>query len=182
MDHVLTDRAAVVAQDVAWIERVRQGDEAALNALVAKHRGRVLRVAANLLRDRMEAEDVAQEAFLKSFRELHRLRDDRAYSGFIYRIAVRLCYDRLRSRKPTGEMPEQGEDRLGNAVETKVVVEKLLDRLPPDLRLTLVLREIEQLSYDEVAEVMACPVGTVRSRLHAARERFRDMWTEAERG
>ena len=148
-------------------------------ALIARHRSRLVRTATNLLRDRHEAEDVSQDAFLKAFRELHKLRDDRAFSGYLYRICVRLCMDRLRAKRPEVSEFDCVQQHSGGAVENRVVVEKLLSQLPPELRTTLVLREMEQLSYEEVAEAMRVPVGTVRSRLHTARERFRNLWIEA---
>ena len=82
--------ADLVQQEMQWVARCRVGDESALALLIAKHRNRLVRTATNLLRDRHEAEDVSQEAFLKAFRELGRLRDDRAFSGYLYRICVRL--------------------------------------------------------------------------------------------
>ncbi|RYG49777.1 sigma-70 family RNA polymerase sigma factor [bacterium] len=166
-------------QERQWVARGREGDEAALGLLIARHRARLIRTATNLLRDRYEAEDVAQEAFLKVFRDLPKLREDKAFSGYLYRTCVRLCMDRLRlKRAETGEF-DKVEPHAGGAVENKVLVEKLLAQLPAELRTTLVLREMEQLSYEEVAEVMRVPVGTVRSRLHTARERFRKLWLEA---
>ncbi len=165
--------------ELQWVHRSRTGDEAALANLIAKHRMRLVRTAANLLRDRHEAEDVAQEAFLKAFREIGKLREDRAFSGFLYRICVRLCMDRLRLKKADVIEFDRAEPHQGGVVENRVLIEKLLVKLPLELRTTLVLREIEQLSYEEVAEVMNVPVGTVRSRLHAARERFRALWVEA---
>jgi RNA polymerase sigma-70 factor (ECF subfamily) len=150
-----------------------------MNAIVAKHRKRLIRVASNVLRDSHEAEDVAQDAFLKAFRELGKLRDDKAFSGYLYRICVRLCMDRLRSRKPEVGLMDDGVHVPCGKVETRVLIERLLDELTPELRMTLVLREMEQLSYDEVADVMRVPVGTVRSRLHTARERFRVIWLRA---
>ncbi len=174
--------AETALEERHWVERVRAGDEAAMTLLMGRHRRKLLRVAANVLRDSNEAEDVAQEAFLKAFREIHKLREDRAFSGFLYRICVRLCMDRLRSRRPEPGIVDAPEACQGPKVETKVVVEELLDRLSPDLRMTLVLREIEQFSYDEVAEAMNVPVGTVRSRLHTAREKFRQIWLEATKG
>lgn len=167
------------AQERQWVFRCRQGDETAMASLIARHRGRLVRTASNLLRDRFEAEDVSQDAFLKAFRELHKLRDDRAFSGYLYRICVRLCMDRLRSKRPEVSDFDSIQPHSGGAVENRVVVEKLLAQLPAELRTTLVLREMEQLSYEEVAEVMHVPVGTVRSRLHTARERFRKLWIEA---
>lgn len=165
--------------ELHWVSRCRDGDEVALGYLIERHRNRLVRTATNLLRDRHEAEDVAQEAFLKAFRELHRLREDRAFSGYLYRICVRLCMDRLRLKRAEPAELEAVQPHQGGSVENRVVIEKLLNMLPYDLRATLVLREIEQLSYDEVADAMHVPIGTVRSRLHTARERFRKLWLEA---
>jgi RNA polymerase sigma-70 factor, ECF subfamily len=174
-----TGFAIDVAQERQWVARCREGDENALACLISRHRNRLVRTATNLLRDRHEAEDVAQESFLKAFREIAKLRDDRAFSGYLYRICVRLCMDRLRLKRPEVVEFDQAQPHAGPAVENRVVIEKLLAQLPPDLRTTLVLREMEQLSYEEVAEAMHVPIGTVRSRLHTARERFRKLWMEA---
>jgi len=172
-------RAEAAHDEWTWVARCRQGDEMALSLLITRHRNRLIRTASNLLRDRHEAEDVAQEAFLKAFREIHRLREDRAFSGFLYRICVRLCMDRLRLKRAEPAEIEEAHPHEGPSVETRVVIEKILSLLPSELRTTLVLREMEQLSYEEVAEVMHVPIGTVRSRLHTARERFRKLWLEA---
>ncbi|MCH7903395.1 MAG: sigma-70 family RNA polymerase sigma factor [Armatimonadetes bacterium] len=166
-------------EELQWIERCRRGDDIAMTAIIAKHRMRLVRVASNVLRDSHEAEDVAQEAFLKAFREIHKLRDDRAFSGYIYKICVRLCMDRLRSKRAEPAFVDKPMASKGPQVETRVVVESLLEQLSADLKMTLVLREMEQLSYEEVASVMHVPVGTVRSRLHTARERFRVLWIAA---
>ncbi len=166
-------------QERQWVSRCRVGDETALGFLIARHRNRLIRTATNLLRDRHEAEDVAQESFLKAFREIAKLRDDRAFSGYLYRICVRLCMDRLRLKRAELIEFDSPQPHAGGMVENRVVIEKLLNQMPPDLRTTLVLREMEQLSYEEVAEVMRVPIGTVRSRLHTARERFRKLWVEA---
>ncbi|MER3413571.1 MAG: hypothetical protein C4340_01660 [Armatimonadota bacterium] len=170
------------AEEAQLVYRTRQGDQNALRELVTRHRVRLIRTAANVLRDPIEAEDVAQEAFLKAFRELYRLRDDRAFPSFVYRICVRLCVDRLRLKRAEPSPIEPREESSGGSIETRMLVERLLNQLSPDLRLTLVLREMEQLSYEEVAEAMGVPVGTVRSRLHTARERFRTLWILAHQG
>jgi RNA polymerase sigma-70 factor (ECF subfamily) len=171
--------AQVRDDEAALVLKCRQGDENSLRELVDRHRVRLIRTAANILRDAVEAEDVAQESFLKAFRELHRLRDNRAFSSFLYRICVRLCVDRLRLKKPEISPLEASIKVAPASIETKVLVERLLQKLPVELRTTLVLREIEQLSYEEVAKAMNVPVGTVRSRLHTARERFRAFWIAA---
>jgi RNA polymerase sigma-70 factor (ECF subfamily) len=172
-------RNDALAEDAQYVSRCRIGDETAMRVLIERHRRKLVRIAANSLRDTYEAEDVAQEAFLKAFRELRKLRDDRAFAGFLYRICIRLCLDRLRSRRPEPAIVDKPLPSGGSQIETRILVSSLLEHLTPDLRLTLVLREMEQLSYDEIAEVMDVPVGTVRSRLHTARERFRTLWLEA---
>ncbi len=168
-----------LAEDLQVLARCRAGNEDAMAIVIAKHRRRLIRIAANVLRDRHEAEDVAQEAFIKGFRQLGRLRDDRAFASFLYRITVRLCMDKLRGRRAQPAIVDSPQASGEREVETKILAHDLLDRLSPDLKMTLVLREMEQLSYEEVAVVMGVPVGTVRSRLHTARERFREMWIQA---
>lgn len=176
---VTGSRADAINDELQWVYRCRHGDESALGLLVTRHRNRLIRTATNLLRDRHEAEDVSQEAFLKAFREIGRLRDDRAFSGYLYRICVRLCMDRLRLKRAEPAEFDSVQDHEGGHIENKVVIQKVLNQMPADLRTTLVLREIEQLSYEEVAETMRVPIGTVRSRLHTAREKFRKLWLEA---
>lgn len=166
-------------EDAYWVSRCREGDDQALAVLISRHRERLIRTAAHVLRDRHEAEDVAQESFLKAFRELHRIRDDRAFAGYLYRICVRLCMDRMRARRPEPVEFDLTERGPGMDVENRIVLEKLLKQLSPDLRMTLVLREVEQLNYEEIAAIMKVPVGTVRSRLHNAREKLRKLWLEA---
>lgn len=168
----------VLNDESYWLARCRAGDESALAVVISRHRSRLIRTSKNILRDAHEAEDVAQEAFLKVFRELGRLRDDRAFASYLYRICVRLCMDRLRAKRAEPAEFDRIEESQGRHIENRLAVERILEELTPDLRTTLVLREIEQLSYEEVADVMHVPVGTVRSRLHTARERFRKLWIE----
>src|ERR1700678_120469 len=123
-----------IAQERQWVSRSRVGDELALACLIARHRNRLVRTATNLLRDRHEAEDVAQEAFLNAFREIGKLRDDRAFSGYLYRICVRLCMDRLRLKRAELVEFDRAEPHQGGAVENRVVIEKLLAQLPPESR------------------------------------------------
>jgi len=164
------------------VYRARQDDEQAVRELIDRHRVRLIRTAANILHNPAEAEDIAQESFLKAFRELHRLRDDRAFASFIYRICVRLCVDYLRLKRAETSPLEPSMPVVNGTIETRLLVNKLLDKLPPDLRTTLLLREVEQLSYSEIADTMNVPIGTVRSRLHTARERFRHLWVSANEG
>lgn len=181
-DQATIAKEQAIARDLQLIQRCRQGDEVAMGDIVRAHRVRLIRVAGNLLRDSHEAEDAAQEAFLKAFRELHRLREDRAFASYLYKICVRLCMDRLRSKRMQPGVVDGAQPSEDHNVETRVLIEELLEQLSPDLRATLVLREMEQFSYEEVASMMKVPVGTVRSRLHTARKRFKDIYVRATRG
>lgn len=174
-------QAAFRLEDADLVRRCKTGEQVAFRRLLDRYRNRLIRIAANLMHDRMEAEDVAQEAFLKAFRELGRLRDDCAFGGFLYRICVRLCVDKLRLKRAETTPFDASVEIVSGSIETRLLVKELIEKLPADLKTTLVLREIEGLSYEEVAAATGVPVGTVRSRLHTARERFRAMWVSAVR-
>src|SRR5690606_41488632 len=123
---VFTSVREAAQEERRWVAKVRQGDESAMNMLLTKNRRRILRAAANVLRDSHEAEDVAQEAFLKAFREIHRLRDDKAFGGYLYKICVRLCMDRLRSRRPEPTTFERTAPAQDGQAATRRLVETLL--------------------------------------------------------
>jgi RNA polymerase sigma-70 factor (ECF subfamily) len=161
----------------------QRGDESAFRELLRRHRSRAVYMAAQILRDRTEAEDVAQEAFLQVFRSIQKFRGDASFSSWLYRIVVNLCLDR--GRRAVGRMTvpldeERDLEAAGGAWETRLQVEALLGRLSGELRITLLLREVGGLSYEEIARELKIPVGTVRSRLSAAREQFRRLWERME--
>jgi RNA polymerase sigma-70 factor (ECF subfamily) len=172
-------QAALRLEEADLVRRCKAGEETAFRCILERYRSRLIRIAANLMRDRVEAEDVAQETFLKAFSELSRLRDDCAFGGFLYRICVRICIDRLRLKHADTVPFDASVEFPRGSLETRMVVRQLIERLPPELKATLVLREIDGLSYEEVAAATCVPVGTVRSRLHAAREKFRRLWVSA---
>ncbi|HEY4365928.1 MAG TPA: RNA polymerase sigma factor RpoE [Steroidobacteraceae bacterium] len=174
--------------DQQLVERVQKGDRAAFDLLVRKYQHRVLKLVSRFVSDSAEAEDVAQEAFIKAYRALPAFRGDSAFYTWLYRIAINTAKNALVSnrRRPVDfnldlQDPEQYERhaRLKESdtpegvlltEEIRLVVEKALEQLPEDLRTAIVLRELEGLSYEEIAEAMDCPVGTVRSRIFRARE------------
>ena len=173
-------------EEAAWLRRAQAGDEAAFRWLLGRYRSRVVRLAAHILRREGEAEDVAQEAFLRAFRRLPGFRGEGRFSAWLFGIAVRLCLDRRRSARWTREVPEDdapasffSPNSAEDSTDTRLLVGTLLDRLSPPMRAALVLRELEGLDYDEIAATLGVPVGTVRSRLHAARAQFRALWTTA---
>jgi RNA polymerase sigma-70 factor (ECF subfamily) len=174
--------------DQQLVERVQAGDKAAFDLLVRKYQHRVLKLVGRFVSDAAEAEDVSQEAFLKAYRALASFRGDSAFYTWLYRIAINTAKNALVSnrRRPVDfdldlQDPEQydrharlkeGDTPEGVLLteEIRSVVEKAMEQLPEDLRTAIVLRELEGLSYEEIAEAMDCPVGTVRSRIFRARE------------
>ncbi|HVQ14265.1 MAG TPA: RNA polymerase sigma factor RpoE [Vicinamibacterales bacterium] len=174
--------------DQQLVERVQAGDKTAFDLLVRKYQHRVLKLVSRFVSDAAEAEDVAQEAFIKAYRALASFRGDSAFYTWLYRIAINTAKNTLVSnrRRPVDfdldlQDPEQydrharlkeGDTPEGVLLteEIRSVIEKAMEQLPEDLRTAIVLRELEGLSYEEIAEAMDCPVGTVRSRIFRARE------------
>ena len=174
--------------DQQLVRRVQKGDKTAFDLLVLKYQHRVLKLVGRFVSDAAEAEDVAQEAFIKAYRALPAFRGDSAFYTWLYRIAINTAKNTLVSnrRRPVDfdldmQDPDQYERhaRLKDSdtpegvlltEEIRGVVEHALEQLPEDLRTAIVLRELEGLSYEEIAEAMDCPVGTVRSRIFRARE------------
>ena len=175
--------------DQQLVERVQRGDKAAFDLLVVKYQRKIFRLLSRLIRDSAEIEDVAQEAFVKAYRALPNFRGDSAFYTWLYRIAINTAKNYLVSqgrRAPTSTQAdiEDAEtfddgDQLrdlntpDSMLVTKQVgeaVNRAIDQLPEDLRTAIVLRELEGLSYEEIAESMQCPIGTVRSRIFRARE------------
>jgi RNA polymerase sigma-70 factor (ECF subfamily) len=174
--------------DLELVRRVQAGDQTAFNLLVLKYQHRVLKLVGRFVNDAAEAEDVSQEAFLKAYRALASFRGDSAFYTWLYRIAINTAKNALVSqrRRPVDfnldlQDPDQYERqaKLREADtpegvlltdEIRAVVEEAMEQLPEDLRTAIVLRELEGLSYEEIAEAMDCPVGTVRSRIFRARE------------
>jgi RNA polymerase sigma-70 factor (ECF subfamily) len=159
-----------------------RGDVAAFDELVALHESRVVNLAYRLVNDSTDAEDVAQEAFVKAFRSLPRLRDKGQFSGWVLRITVNAARDHLRRRKSRDEVGLEAADNLPGAASTADVVEHqvaqerirhLLATMAQKHREVLVLRDIEGMSYEEIAEVLHCTVSGVKNRLHRARAAFR---------
>ncbi|MBI5526958.1 MAG: sigma-70 family RNA polymerase sigma factor [Deltaproteobacteria bacterium] len=176
------------------VGRARRGEPAAFREIVESFQGRILRTVAGITGDREEARDLTQEAFLKAFEALDAFKGGSSLHTWLYRIAVNLCIDQLRGRRkrpllfdlydpaceesPAHErMPDSGvEDPLENTLrrEKAVAIQGALDQLSPDHRAIIILREVEGLSYEEIASVLGIGLGTVMSRLYYARAHLRD--------
>jgi RNA polymerase sigma-70 factor (ECF subfamily) len=174
--------------DQQLVERVQRGDKRAFDLLVLKYQHKIFGLVSRYLRDSDEIQDVAQEAFIKAYRALPRFRGDSAFYTWLYRIAINTAKNHLMSksrRPPTsdidvedaqyfdGDSPLRDIENPENALygeELKQVVNQAMNKLPEDLRTAVTLREFEGLSYEDIADVMECPVGTVRSRIFRARE------------
>lgn len=175
--------------DQELVARVQRGDKAAFDLLVRKYQHKIAKLVSRYVRDRSEVEDVTQEAFIKAYRALRGFRGDSAFYTWLYRIAINTAKNYLvaQGRRPlTAEVePEDAEamaSEHGNVSELLTpersmlteeiarTVERAIAALPEDLRTAITLREIDGLSYDDIAVAMDCPIGTVRSRIFRARE------------
>lgn len=175
--------------DQQLVNRAQRGDKHAFELLVAKYQRRLARLISRFVRDSVEVEDVTQEAFIKAYRALPTFRGESAFYTWLYRIGINTAKNHLQTlkrRTPTTTIfdaeESEGFEDAGllhevstpeNELMSKQVVDVVnssLQALPDDLRTALTLREIEELSYEEIAAAMNCPVGTVRSRIFRARE------------
>lgn len=177
-----------VETDQQLVARVQTGDSRAFDLLVLKYQHKIFSLIGRYVHDADEVQDVAQEAFIKAYRALPKFRGDSQFYTWLYRIAVNTAKNHLvsRSRRPPGSDvdAEDAEYYEGGAAlrdietpenalfgaELKQVVEAAISDLPDDLRTAVTLREFDGLSYEDIADIMDCPVGTVRSRIFRARE------------
>jgi RNA polymerase sigma-70 factor (ECF subfamily) len=188
VDTKLEFAMTIEESDSQLVERVQRGDKRAFDMLVVKYQHKVLKLIGRLISNPAEAEDVAQDAFIKAYRALKSFRGDSAFYTWLYRIAINTAKNALvsKGRRPHDfnldlQDPEQYEmqarlqegdtpEGLLLTEEIRSTVQNAMRDLPDDLRTAITLRELDGLSYEEIAEAMACPVGTVRSRIFRARE------------
>lgn len=174
--------------DAILVERVQAGDKAAFDTLVLKYQNRVVQLANRFVKDPSEAQDVGQEAFIRAYRALPRFKGDSAFYTWLHRIVVNVAMNHLISRpyrilssKVDLEVAERNPDvwalqsmegpealLINDEIINKI--QQTMDELPESLRIAIELREFEGKNYDEMARIMNCPLGTVRSRLYRARE------------
>ena len=173
--------------DQQLVQRAQRGDLRAFDLLVLKYQGRIAALVSRYVSDAGEVEDVTQEAFIKAYRALGKFRGDSAFYTWLYRIAANAAKNHLvaKGRRPgadatiedaegfdvVGMLSESASpEALAMGGELAEVVESALNALPDELKAALMLREFDGLSYDDIADVLGCPVGTVRSRIFRARE------------
>jgi RNA polymerase sigma-70 factor, ECF subfamily len=174
--------------DLSLVRRVQRGDKGAFDALVLTYQHKLVQLVMRYVRNPAEAEDIAQEAFIKAYRALPQFRGDSAFYTWLYRIAINTAKNAVvsRDRSPVEYNLDRSSDEsydmqgrmkdsetpegLVLTDEIRSIVNGAIDALPEDLRTAIVLRELEGLSYEEIAATMDCPVGTVRSRIFRARE------------
>ena len=182
------DRMAAESTDAQLVQRVQKGDKGAFDLLVLKYQHKIVNLVMRYVRDPDQALDIAQEAFLKAYRALPRFRGDSAFYTWMYRIAVNTAKNYLAAqrRRPMDveldlQDPEQFDlhaklketdtpEGVTLSQELQATVERAIAALPDDLRTAIVLRELDGMSYEEIAQTMECPVGTVRSRIFRARD------------
>jgi len=175
--------------DQQLVERVQRGDQRAFTLLVEKYQRKLARLLGRMIRDQAEVEDVVQEAFIKAYRALPNFRGDSAFYTWLYRIGINTAKNHLvaMGRRPRLSNEVEIEDaenfedanelRTQDTPETELMgkqiaqtVNSAMEALPEELKMAITLREIEGLSYEEIASLMNCPIGTVRSRIFRARD------------
>lgn len=174
--------------DEDLVLRVQQGDKSAFDLLVVKYQHKIIQLVNRYVKDPSEAQDVAQESFIKAYRALGNFRGDSAFYTWLYRIAINTAKNYLvsRSRRSSDyQVDVQDAEAIENAPQLQGMetperlllnqeiidtIKTAIDKLPEEMRVAIMLREFEGMSYEEIAEAMDCPVGTVRSRIFRARE------------
>ncbi|SEP99856.1 RNA polymerase sigma-70 factor, ECF subfamily [Ectothiorhodospira magna] len=174
--------------DEELVKRVQAGDKKAFDVLVQKYQHKIVNLVSRYVHDSATALDVAQEAFIKAYRGLANFRGDSAFYTWLYRIAINTAKNHLVSqsrRTPDVEVDAQDAEQMGGesalkeyatpegellSEEIRLAVQGAIGALPDDLKMAITLRELEGMSYEEIAQTMGCPIGTVRSRIFRARE------------
>jgi RNA polymerase sigma-70 factor (ECF subfamily) len=174
--------------DQDLVRRVQQGDKSAFDLLVIKYQHKIVHLVNRYVKDPSEAQDVAQDTFIKAYKALGEFRGESAFYTWLYRIAINTAKNYLlsRSRRHSDyEVDMQDAEQIENAPQLKdietpenqlmneqiiQVIKSAIEKLPEEMRIAIMLREFEGMSYEEIAEAMDCPIGTVRSRIFRARE------------
>ena len=184
--------------DLGLVKRVKAGDYQAFDLLVLKYQSRLISTAFKYVKDIQIAEDITQESLIKSFKSINSFREDSSFYTWVYRITVNTAKNFLISKKRKDELLqtdllEEGSidiesvntdspDEIFDATELQSIITRTLNQLGEETKTALTLREFEGLSYEQIAEVVNCPVGTVRSRIFRGREEIADAIREFKLG
>ena len=179
----------IAMDDDLLIAKAAKGDARSFEQLMRRHEGRMYSCALRMCGNREDAQDCVQEAMLRVFRALERFKGESSFSTWVYRITMNACLDELRRRKvrsaasldtllesgwtpkDPGELPDSRAERM----ERKAALEKAISELPEDMRAAIVLREVHDLSYEEISQALDVNVGTIKSRISRGRERLRQL-------
>ncbi len=180
---VALDQGLATADDEQLVAACAEGQPEAFRELLARYRRSAVALAYQMLASVEDAEDIAQEAFVRVFLAIPQFRGQAAFSTWLYRIVTNLCLGTKRRSRPSVEWDAVAEPKAGESVSRSVteglLATQVLAEMPPGLRAILVLREQEGLTYREIADALGLPLGTVRSRLSKARIAFRRLWTQS---
>lgn len=161
--------------DLEAVDRCLAGDKEAFASLIERHKNVVYSLARHMVRNESEAEDIAQEAFVKAYLSLEGFRRECSFRNWLCRITTRLCIDHLRSRKTerawllNEEMPEPSQPGPDETLANREELQSALSKIPAHLRAAVVLRHLEDLSYQEIAEILRLPIGTVKTHIRRGR-------------
>ena len=178
-------KRTIMDNEIALIKLVKKGDKKAYNTLVLKYQDRLVFSVYKFLKDFELAQDIAQEAFIKAYKNIEKFRGDSQFYTWIYRIAINTAKNVISTKARASEVYDndtadqllsesattsENPENILQAEQLRSEINKALQNLPEDIRVTLSLREFDGLSYEEIAKVLNCPIGTVRSRIHKGRE------------
>ena len=178
-------KRTLMKDDIALVNLVKKGDKKAYNTLVLKYQDRLVFSVYKFLKDYELAQDISQEAFIKAYKSIDKFRGDSQFYTWIYRIAINTAKNVLSTKARASEVYDndttdqllsesaitsENPENILQADQLRSTINNALQSLPEDIRVTLSLREYDGLSYEEIAGVLKCPIGTVRSRIHKGRE------------
>lgn len=178
--------------DARWVKLARKGNQDAFAELVELYKDKIFHLAYRMLNNRHEAEDIVQETFLRVYRNFERYDENQKFSTWLYRIATNLCIDRLRKRKPSYSLDAELNDQEGSAdgymlipgdertpeteyllSETQLTIHQAIDNLPAKYKTVMMLRYLNEMSLQEISDILNMPVTTVKTRVHRGREFLR---------
>ncbi|WP_075620441.1 RNA polymerase sigma factor [Paenisporosarcina indica] len=170
-------------EELQWIQEVRSGNKQAYAHIINKYKNQLYGTIVRMTKNPQDAQDLVQEAFIKVYRQLDKYDEKGSFSSWLYRVAMNHCMDEFRKKKYQMQQSEIGENNIINTNHPEVIflkkekqrqLERLIATLPNDERLIILLRYVNELSYDEISDLVEVPLSTVRNKLHRAKKKLRD--------